>query len=124
MSGEGVKHVALGFGRKEKLLVVLAVDIGEKRGEILEQRDGHGTAADEGARFSAGQDFALDEQLAVVAFDAGGFEQAADGLAVADVEDSGDAGARFAGADHFGGGAGAEQQAEGIDRKSTRLNSS
>ena len=114
MAGEGVQHVALRIGRKQKLLIVLSVDIGQPGREILQQRHRHRAAADEGARLAAGQNLALDEQLAILDLEAGGLQQPADGGLVADVEDAGHARAGFAGADHVGRGAAAQQQAEGI----------
>ena len=105
MRREGVQHVALRFGRKQKLLIVLSVDIGQVRRQIFQQRYRHRAAADEGARFAAGQDLALDQQFAVFDLEAGGFEQRAGWRRVAHVEDAGHAAARFAGADHVGRGA-------------------
>jgi len=115
LGGKGVEHVALGFGGKEKLLIVLAVDVGEQGGEFPEQGSRHRPAADKGARFAAGEDFALDEQLSVFGFEAGGVEQAADRALVAHFEDTGHASAGFAGANHVGGCAPAEQEAQGVD---------
>ena len=98
-----------------KLLIVLSVDVGEVGGEILEQGRGDGAAADERARLSIGLDFALDEQLAVFDFEAGGVEQAADRGVVPYVEDAGDACAGFSGADHFIRCAAAEEEAQSVD---------
>ena len=112
---ECVQHVALDGGRKELLLVVLAVDIGQVDGQILEQRGGGGTIADKSTRLAAGLDFAFDEQFAVLDFDSGVFEQFGQRRRFGDFEDSRDAGARGAGADHFRRRAAAQQQAQGVD---------
>ena len=93
---------------------MLPVNIAQVRRQILEQRHRHRTAADEGARLSAGQDFALHQQFAVLHFEARGLEQAADGGMVPHIEDAGHARARFAGAHHVGGCAPAQQQAQRV----------
>ena len=49
---------------------MLSVDIGQVGRQFLEKRHGDRAAADEGPRFAAGQDFALDQQLAVLGFEA------------------------------------------------------
>jgi len=102
-------------GREQQLLIVLAVDIGQRGRQVLEQGDGHRAAADEGARLAAREHFAFDEEFAILGFEAGGFEEAADGGVVAHIEDAGDARAGFAGADHLGEGASAEEKTEGVD---------
>ena len=114
MASETVEHVALGLEGEQKLLVVLPVDIGEVRRQILQQRDCHRAAADESPRFPARLDFALDEQLPIFDFETRGLQQAAHGGVVAHVENPGHARARFAGADGLGRGAPAQQQAEGV----------
>ncbi|MEI9977087.1 MAG: hypothetical protein WDO73_36575 [Ignavibacteriota bacterium] len=63
IGGEGVQHVALGVGDKEELLIVLAVNVTQMGRQILEEGDGDRPAADERARFSAGQDFAFHQQF-------------------------------------------------------------
>ena len=82
--------------------------------QILEQRHGHRTAADERARFPAGQDLAFDQQFAILDFEPGGFQQAAHGCLVAHIEDAGHARAGFPGADHLRRSAPAQQQAERV----------
>ena len=114
ISGKHIQHVALRIGREQKLLIVLPVNISQERRQFFQQRNGHRPAADEGARFSAGQDLALDEQLAVFDFQPGGFQQAAHGGLVAHVEDARDSRAGLARADHFGRRAPAQQQAQGV----------
>ncbi len=73
---------------------------------------------DEGSRLPVRQDFALDQQLAVVRFQ-GGFEarrfKQASQWRACDLEDSGDASALGAATDHFGRRASAQQQPQGID---------
>jgi len=97
------------------LLVVLAVDIPQQGGKVLEKRHCNWAASQERSRFAASQDLAFDQQFTLFDGEAGRFEEFADGGLFADFEDAGDAGAVFAGADHVGGGAAAEEQAEGID---------
>jgi len=89
-----VQHVALRLGQKQKLLVVLAVDVGQVGRQFLQQARRHRPAAQKRARFAAGQDFALHDQLAVLDIEARGLQQAADGRMVAHVEDARHAGAR------------------------------
>ena len=114
VAGESVQHVALRIGRKQELLLVLSVDIRQVRRQVLEQGHRHRPAADEGARLAAPQDFALDEQLALLDFEPGGFQQAADGRVIADIEDARHARAGFSGADGLRRGAAPQQQAERV----------
>ena len=114
-SSERVQHVALDGGRKELLLVVLAVDIGQVDGQILEQRGGGRTVADKGARLAAGLNFSLDKKLAVLHLDPGVFEQFGQRRRFGDFEDPRDAGARGARADHFRRRTAAQQQSQRID---------
>ena len=94
-AGKRIQHVALRVGRKQKLLIVLSVDIAQQRRQIAQQRDGHGTAAQEGARLAARQDLALDQQLAILDGEARRIEQRAHVGAVAHVEDARHARARL-----------------------------
>ena len=96
------------------MLVVLPVDVAEQRGQFLEHAHGYRTAPHEGARFSAGQDLALDQQFAVFDFKPGGFQQAADGGLVAHVENARHARPRFPRAHHLRRRAAAQQQAQCI----------
>ena len=114
VAGENVQHVALRIGRKQKLLLVLSVDIRQVRRQVFEQGHRHRPAADKGARFAAAQDFALDEQLALLDFEPGGFQQAADGRMIAHIEDARHAGAGFSGADSLRRSAAPQQQAKGV----------
>ena len=114
MGGESVQHIALGVGGEEKLLVVLPVNIAQVRRQFLEQRDRHGTAAEEGARLSSGQNLALHQQLAVLDFEPRGLQQPAYGRMIAHIEDARHAGAGFPGAHHVGGGAASQQQSQGV----------
>ena len=93
---------------------MLPVDIGQVRGEFLQQRSGHGTASHEGPRFAAREDFALDQQLTLLGLETGGLEHAADGGMVSHIEDAGYARAGLAGANCLGRGARAEQKAQSI----------
>ena len=76
---------------------------------FAEHRGSDGTSPGERARFPVRQDFAFQNQLAVFGFQAFGK------LRGIDFENSGDAGAIRAGADHFGGGTRTEQQRQRID---------
>ena len=113
-SGEGVQNLELRIGREEPLLVVLAVDIAEVLRQLAEQGGGHGTAACEGARLAASQDFAFDQQFAVLDLDAGGLQNRACGGRAGSFEDARNSGALGAGANHFRRGTAAEQQAQGV----------
>jgi len=93
---------------------VLAVDIAQVNGQILEQRGGGGAVADERPRL-AGLDLPFHKKLAVLHFDPGVFEQFSERRRFGDLEDSGDAGAFSAAADHFGRRSAAQQQAQRID---------
>jgi hypothetical protein len=106
---ESVEHIALDGRGKQLLLIVLAVDIGQMDGQLLEQRGRGRPIADKGTRLAAGLDFALDEQLAVLDFNPGVLEQFGQGRRFGDLEDPRDAGARSPGADHFRGGSAAQQ---------------
>ena len=93
---------------------MLSVDIRQVRRQVFEQGHRHRPAADEGARFAAPQDLALDEQLALLDIEPGGLQQAADGRVIAHIEDAGHARAGFSGADGLRRGAAPQQQAEGV----------
>ena len=93
---------------------MLPVDIGQVRGEFLQQRSGHRTAAHEGPRFAAGEDFALDQQLTLLGLQTGGLQHAADRGMVSHIEDAGYARPRLARANRLGRGARAEQKAQSI----------
>ena len=84
-------------------------------GQILEQRGGRGAVADKSTRLAAGLDLAFDEQLAVLHLDSGVFEQFGQRGRFGDLEDSRDASARGAGANHFRRSAAAQQQSQGVD---------
>ncbi len=114
MAAERIQHVALRIREKEKLLVVLSVDIGKVRRQALEQRYGNRPAADVGARFAAGQDFAFDQQFAIFDFEAGGSSsgRTAEGSRTSKMPAT--RARDLAGADHIGGGAAAQQQAERV----------
>ena len=90
------------------------MDIGQVRRHILEERRRDRAAADERARFARGQDLALDEQLAILDFEARGFQQAPQTRVIAHVEDAGDARARLPGAHHIGRCAPTEQQPQRV----------
>jgi hypothetical protein len=92
---EGIQHVALDGSRKELLLVMLAVDIGQVDGQILEQRGGGGAVAYKRPRF-AGLDLSFHKKLAVLDFDPGVFEQSRQRGRIGDLEDSRNTGARGA----------------------------
>ena len=114
VAGESGQHVALRIGRKQELLLVLSVDIRQVRRQVFEQGHRHRPAADERARLAAAQDFTLDDQLAVFDIETSGFQQAADGRVIADIEDARHARAGFSGADGLRRGAAPQQQAEGV----------
>ena len=61
-----------------------------------------------------GEDLPLDQQFALLDFEAGRLQQAAHARVVLHIEDARDARPRFAGADHFRRSAPAEQQPKGI----------
>jgi len=111
---ERVQHVALRFVREQELLVVLAVDIRQVRRQFAQQRRRHRPAPDEGPALAARQDLAFHQQLAVFNFDARRFQQTTHASLILHIEDAGHTRARFAGADHFGGGAGAQQEAQRV----------
>ncbi len=94
---EGIEHFQLGLGGEQHLLIVLPVYVAEVRSEIPEQRRGDRAAAGEGARFSFGRNFALQQQFALFHFDAGGFEQILEGFVARELEQAGNARPRGAG---------------------------
>ncbi len=91
------------------------MDVAEPGGELFEQRGGDGAGGGEGAGFAVGEDFAFDQEFIFFDGDAGFLEEGTEGGRVGEVEDAGDAGAVGAGADEVGGGAAAEEEAEGVD---------
>ena len=114
MLRESIQHVALRIRVKQKLLIVLSVDIRQVGRQFPEERGRHGPPSHKGARFAAGQDFPFDEQLALFHFQPERLQQTADRHIFPYIEDAGDARAGFSGADHVGRGASAEKQSEGI----------
>ena len=84
------------------------------RRQVLEQGHRHRPAADERARFASSQNFALDDQLAILDLEPGGFQQAADRRMIPHIEDARHARAGFSGANGLRRGAAPQQQAEGV----------
>ena len=81
---------------EQKLLIVLAVDVGQVRRQVPQQRGGHRTAAHEGPRLAAGQDLPLDQQFAVFDFQARPARAAAGRRRLAHIENAGHARPRCA----------------------------
>src|SRR5262249_6906336 len=77
-AGKGIEHVALCVLAEQKLLIVLAVDVRQDRRQLLEQRSGGGTAADISSRLAFGQNLALDQQFAILGFEAQRLKHLAD----------------------------------------------
>ena len=84
---------------EQRLMFVLSVQLDESRGEIAKRRGGRERAVDERAAASLAADLAPDDQLAPIGV----------------LEDRFDGRLRFTGADEIGGGARAEQEADGFD---------
>ena len=93
---------------------MLAVDVAEVLRQVAQEGGGDGTAAGEGARFAAGQNLALDQQLAVLDRDARGLQNRAGGGRAGSLEDARDAGALGPAANHFRRGTAAEQEAQSV----------
>jgi hypothetical protein len=53
----------LGFGRKERLLLILPVNIAQRRRKLTQQGSCHRTIIHKGARFPRRGYFALDDQF-------------------------------------------------------------
>ena len=83
---------------EQRLVLVLAVELDEAAGQLLERAGGRERAVDERAAAPLRGDLAADEQLLAAALE--------DGL---------DGGGVLAGADEVARGAAAEQQSDGLD---------
>ena len=67
--GEGIEHMKLGGRLEQKLLIVLAMDIGQMRRQVLQQSRGGGAVIHPGAAFTAEKHFAFQQQVAVLGFE-------------------------------------------------------
>ncbi len=71
---ERIQHLALHRWRKKLLLIVLPVNIAEKRRELAEQRYGRGPVSHQRPGFPIGLDLALHQQFVILKFDSGLFQ--------------------------------------------------
>ena len=65
-AGVVVEQVEVGRGVEQALRLVLAVERGEERGQLAQERDGHQRAVDRGPAFPGGMDLAADHDLVVL----------------------------------------------------------
>jgi hypothetical protein len=115
-TGESVEHLALGLRTQQRVVRMLAMDIEQEFGGILQLRQWCGAAVDEGARTAAGIDHAAQDQRVVVRCEAGIVEPGFQLRQIVDGEFGRNFGARRAAAHHAALGTVTQRQRQRIDQ--------
>jgi len=115
-AGVGVEHFALGLRTQQRVVRMLAVNVEQEFGGILQLRQRRGAAVDEGTRAAAGIDHAAQDQRAVVCGETRFVEPGRKGRQFVDREFGGNFGTRRARPHHAALGAVAQRQRQRVDQ--------
>ena len=115
-AGIGVEHLALGLRAQQRVMRVLAMDVEQEFGGVLQLRQRRRAAVDEGARATAGVDHPAQDQHAVVRRVARLVEPGHQPRQAVDHEFDRDFGTRRAAAHHAALGAVAQRQRQRVDQ--------
>ncbi len=115
-AGIGIEHLALGLRTQQRVMRLLAVDVEQEVGRVLQLRQRRRAAVDEGARAAAGVDHATQDQRAVVGGEAGFIEPGRQCWQAVDGEFNRDFRTGGAAAYHAAFGAVTQRQRQRIDQ--------